>query len=108
MCEENILDMPTEKYPGVVEFFLESSLSPSQLWMEKTTEALSIPKVVSDPVAHHVSLRRHRAMPPQSWEIIGTTYHPTSLLRVNIAAIGSVVDIVEEISVDSPELLGSW
>lgn len=34
--------MPTEKYPGVVEFFLESSLSPSQLWMEKTTEALFV------------------------------------------------------------------
>jgi hypothetical protein len=39
---QNILDMPTEKYPGVAEFFLESSLSPSQLWMEKTTEALFV------------------------------------------------------------------
>lgn len=67
------MDMPTEKYPGVVEFFFESSLSPSQLWIEKTTDA-----------------------------------HPTILLRVNIAAIGRVVDIVEERSVESPELLGSW
>lgn len=32
--------MPTEKYPGVAAFFLASSLSPSQLWMEKTTAAL--------------------------------------------------------------------
>lgn len=33
-------DMPTEKYPGVVEFFLASSLSPSQFWIENTTAAL--------------------------------------------------------------------
>lgn len=32
--------MPTEKYPGVLVFFLVSSLSPSQLWTLKTTDAL--------------------------------------------------------------------
>jgi hypothetical protein len=76
--------------------------------MEKTTEALFVPKVVSDRAAYISSLYRYRAMSLQSSEFVWATYHPTSLLRVNIAAIGRVVDMVEEISVDSPELLGSW
>lgn len=37
----NIRDMPTEKYPGVLLFLLESSLSPNQLWMLKTTAPLA-------------------------------------------------------------------
>jgi hypothetical protein len=36
----SVQDMPTEKYPGVLAFFLLSSLSPSQLWMLNTTAAL--------------------------------------------------------------------
>lgn len=41
MTISDIRDMPTEKYPGVLEFFWLSSLSPSQFCMLNTTAALT-------------------------------------------------------------------
>lgn len=40
MTTRDIRAMPTEKYPGVLEFVLLYSLSPSQFCMLKTTAAL--------------------------------------------------------------------
>lgn len=98
--------MPTEKYPGVAELFLVSSLSPSQVCTEKTTEALRF-RIVSatcpDIPTCHVSNRGRRGNQRRIF-----AYHPMNLLRVSIAAMGSVDDSVEENSAFSPLARGSW
>lgn len=123
----DIQDMPTEKYPGVLALFLLSSLSPSQLWMLNTTAALydylpSAPSSVActaPPPLPHIAQRV-----ASRWQMLARfdcsgkskrsgwsveiAYHPMYLLRMKIAAIGSVEDRVEDSSAPSALPAGSW
>ena len=46
--------------------------------------------------------------PSHDWRLNTNDAHPTNLFRVNIAAIGSVDEMLEEKSADSSPAAGGW
>ena len=95
----------------MLEFFLDSSLSPSQLWTLNTTEALE-PCVSRFPENLELTPRCVLGAVGAAPEELGRqamdrTHHPTYLLRVKIAAMGSVDDRVVWNSAPSPRAAGS-
>ena len=95
--------------------FLVSSLSPSQLWMLNTTAALyRISVSLSQFRGAHGAKMRHRWMLREGtdWghrETVGSesAYHPTYLLRMKMAAMGRVEEMVDWNSTLSPFAAGS-
>lgn len=95
--------MPTEKYPGVPPLFWLSSLSPNHVWIENTTAILKSNNRQLNIFLSFI-LSRLRSEFVRKDRI---AYHPTNLFRINMAAMGSVDDMVDEKSVTSPLTTGS-
>jgi hypothetical protein len=97
----------------VLVFFLVSSLSPSQLWTLKTTEALDKPKLVSSfqTFLLYVALSIYSACRLRSSRLetaaMDSAYHPIYRFLVSIAAIGNVDERVDENSTFSALEAGS-
>lgn len=77
----------------MLEVFLVSSLSPSQLWTLKTTAALERCQWTGTTIIYQTRV---------------SAYHPMNLFRMKIAAMGKVDDRVDDSSGLSLLATGSW
>lgn len=88
-------------------FFLACSLSPNQFWIEMIRAALRAHTQVSQPSIPFFSSDSSRAGRVRRRPGAGA-YHPIILLRINMAAMGSVEEREEDMSAVSPLTSGSW